>query len=119
MTTLLRFIDLRRVFARMQDVLQLRYLHSRLRTDGELCLRARGLRQQVTLHFQGCELTLRTQPGAKARVFTLTQADLFKLITGYGTFAELPLGQLDGRIKALLEVLFPRGKCTFWPNDKV
>jgi len=119
MTTLLRFIDLERVLECMQQVLQLRYLRSGLRTDGELCLKAKGIRQQVTLRFQGCELALGRQPGAKARVLALTQADLFKLITGYGTLADLPLGQLDGRTKALLDVLFPRGKCTFWSNDKV
>jgi predicted N-acetyltransferase YhbS len=119
MTTLLRFIDLERVFERMQGVMQLRYLRSGLRYDGDVCLKAKGLRQQVTLRFQGGELTLSRKPARKARTFTLTQADLFKLITGYGTLAELPLGQSDGRTKALVECLFPRGKCTFWSNDKV
>jgi predicted acetyltransferase len=119
MTTLLRFIDLERVFRRMWEVLELRYLRSGLRFDGELCLKAKGLRQQVTLHFRGCELVLGRKPGAKARVLALTQADLFKLITGYGTLAEIPLGRLEGKTRALLEVLFPRGKCTFWSNDKV
>gem|GEM_PF-1502297 len=119
MTTLLRFIDLYRVFERMWEVLQLRFIHSGLDFRRELCFKAQGLRQQVTLTTRNREIILSKRPGKGAQVFRLTQADLFKLITGYGTFEEIPLRKLDGETSAVLRALFPRGKCTFWPSDRV
>lgn len=119
MTTLLRFIDLYGVFERMWEVLQLRLIRSGLDYKGGLCFKAQGLRQQVTLSIKDREIVLSKRPGKNARVFQLTQADLFKLITGYGTFEEIPLGKLDGKTSAALRALFPRGKCTFWPSDRV
>jgi len=119
MTTLMRFIDLHRVFERMWEVLQLRFLRSGIDFEGEICFKARGLRQQVTLDFRQRELVLSKRPGKGAQVHSLTQADIFKLITGYGTFGEIPLGPLETRAGALLQALFPRGKCHFWRNDTV
>lgn len=120
MTTLLRFIDLGRVFERMWEVLQLRFIRSGVPFEGELCLRARGVRQHVTLAFRDREIVIsKKRPGKEARVLSLSQADLFKLITGYGSWEDLPLGGLDKKTEALLRSLFPRGKCTFWPNDRV
>ncbi len=119
LTTLMRFIDLQRVMGRMWEQLQLRFIRSGIDFRGELCFKARGIRQQVTLGFKDRELVLSERPGKKARVFTLDQADLFKLITGYGAFEDIGLGELDKRTSALLQALFPRGKCHFWRNDRV
>ena len=118
-TTLLRFIDLRRVFACLWEKLQLRFLRSGLDFKGEVCFKAQGVRQQVTLAFHDRELSLAKRPGPDARTLALEQADLFKLITGYGRFQDLPLGSLDKTASALLRALFPRGKCHFWRNDTV
>ena len=108
------------VFERMWEVLQLRFIRSGVPFEGELCLRALGVRQQVTLTFRDREIVIsKKRPGKEARVLSLSQADLFKLITGYGSWEDLPLGPLDKKTEALLRSLFPRGKCTFWPNDRV
>ncbi len=118
-TTLLRFIALHRVFDRMWEGLQLRRIRSGLAYSGDLCFTAPGLRQQATLTGKDREVVLSKRPAKGARVLRLAQADLFKLITGYGTFGEIPLGTLDGKTTAVLQALFPRGKCTFWPCDRV
>ena len=119
LTTLMRFIDLHRVFELMWEVLELRFIRSGIDFEGELCFKAQGIRQQATLGFKARELILSKRPGKRAKVLALDQADLFRLITGCGAFEDIPLGELDKKTGALLRALFPRGKCHFWRNDTV
>ena len=119
MTTLLRFIDLRGLLERILDELQLRWIRSGLRWEGAFDLRARGVRQSAALVVRNREVSVAPRVKGNAAKLAWTQADLFKLITGYGRLADLPVGNLDKRAKAALGALFPRGDVVFWQTDTV
>ena len=119
LTTLLRFIDLRGLLEAILDELQLRWMRSGLRWEGTFMLRARGVRQQAALTVKKREVTV--APSARKPTATLswTQADLFKLLTGYGRLEDLPLGRMGRGTKRALSALFPRGDVVFWRTDTV
>lgn len=119
MTTLLRFIDLRGLLQAILDELRLRWIRSGLRWEGTFMLRARGVRQQAALMVKKREVTVAASARKPTATLSWTQADLFKLITGYGRLEDLPLGQMGKPAKRALSALFPRGDVIFWRTDTV
>jgi len=127
MTTLLRFIDLRGLLKTILDELQLRWIRSGLRWVGALDLRAKGVRQRAALLVKNREVSVAASPvrasvrtaGGRAVTLSWSQADLFKLLTGYARLEDLPVGGLDRGAKRALAALFPRGDVVFWRTDTV
>ncbi len=119
MTTLVRFIDLGGLLERIVDELQLRWIRSGLRWEGAFDLRARGVRQSAALTVRKREVSVGGRAQGEAVKLAWTQADLFRLITGYGRLEDLPLSAMGKKAKAALGALFPRGDVVFWQTDTV
>ena len=119
MATLLRFINLRGLLETILDELQLRWTRSGLRWEGAFVLRARGVRQAAALMVANREVRVAASAKQPAATLSWSQADLFKLLTGYGRLEDLPLGDVDRGARRALAALFPRGDVVFWRTDTV
>jgi predicted N-acetyltransferase YhbS len=119
MGCLLRFIDLQGVLGTILDELQLRWLRSGLRWEGAFLFKAKGVRQSAALTVAGREVAVSASAQGRPAVLSWTQADLFKLLTGYGKLEDLPLEGVDKGARRALAALFPRGDVVFWSTDTV
>jgi len=119
MSTLLRFINLRGLLETILDELQLRWIRSGLRWEGTFLLRAKGVRQAAALVIADREVKVAASAREPAATLSWSQADLFKLLTGYGRLEDLPLGEMAPEARRALAALFPRGDVVFWRTDTV
>jgi hypothetical protein len=118
-STLLRFINLRKVLETILDELQLRWTRSGLRWEGAFRFSAKGARMTASLGVKDRVVSAGGAGAKNAVKVSMNHSDLFKLLTGAGELEDLPLGDLKKEEKAALAALFPRGDVVFWHTDTV